>query len=1651
MKPYARILSAMRATAQNSLDRSALPAGVFTGLLATLMMASSAVHADDMDVYTRDVERSSATPTMAMIFDTSDAAGKNLLSSSGETATTVLHQSLANMKDALRAMITSGPDNLKISLTDYFRGSDGYDNGRILQEMVRVGDVAESTDTSPTFTGKVDTRIAAGSDDAAQGTTASVRTNEIGIDIPNKSVPGYTADINDIWTSSAGAGLQGTCCDGTEDPVVVGSTTYQTVAKAGTGNRFYYYVPSAPDQTFSLSVADSQATNPVLFLVDGANPDTIIAKNDDRGTTLGCPAGYSPGTGTNAGMCKNGSSIVPQIIIDQNSRIIVSGLTVGHEYMLIAATRQPGKADSFTLAMSTPGNGKFHDESTTTVVTASAQNTGFRFQNLDIPQGATISSAKLVFTAVASAGLPPAVQVGLDSNTSPPNFSVQDINSRIDTANYKFSELMATSGNPTVDVTSLVSDQVAKAGWCPGNAMAFVIRPVGSSPDYVKVQSFEGGATDAAQLVVEYDPASGDTANCSQKTINLKIASMSEDTNQFASGVLDIDKAYMPTTSSDAKIADERGTLWISSDTLVGLRFSLARIPRGARITSAKLYLTATGGASQSVTVYSIMTGGTAQAFVPHLMHLTPLVSANTVSLTWKPGSWTAGTKYEVKSESGKDVTELVAAQVAQEGWMNGGTLGFVLKGQEMASMKACAWESLPLPGGGFASIDEGDFGSCAASLDVTFNLNGAADEKTYREVLVEKMLGLQVGGPGQPMGAAYLKTAEYLGGYFTAMNADKVDDGTCDITPVAPKLAGGACSSNTIVFIAENNEGATYNKDAYVADVKSFVDAVAPGSDSTCTVSGPVDNMNGKNCTVAVATALFDNGDGGFTQVSDASTKYSVKTFPINFGATAGGAGGGGDTSGGGTMRAIASSGGGEFYQSGSSGELVMQLLNIVKSVADQGAAVAAPGISVNALNRFEHLDQLYYSLFKPSTQVDWTGNLKRYQLLNSQVADVQNEPAVVANASGFFSTDAESWWSSVIDEVTGEGISVVDGAVVTNGGAASESITDERRIFTYLGKNSDVSATTLTERVKVDNVNISADVLGIDALNMPPEYFGVEGPLFNQEQRDQRALQVLDFLTAAPNNQRFWAAAIHASPRIVAFNSNPDPTLTVFYGDNRGFLHAVNAGGLTSSDPLVNRKNTGGKELFAFLPQELLKNAGKLEDNTQSVLDGGYVYGMDGDMTLIRKDVDFDGDYDSDDDKVYLFAGMRRGGKNYYGLDVSKARINAAEADRTPILQFVIEGGTTPYEELGQTWSAMSVNNIKFDGEKQQVLVFAGGYDAVTHDIDKKDEFGTSTTDGKAFRDVEQLGRYVYMVDAQSGGLLWSSKMMDVSKFPALAYMKYSMTATPRLYDRNADGMVDGMYVVDLAGQVFRFEFRLDNKGAENLVSSVVLVATLGAAASGADPVLDNRRFYDSPSVAFVRNTDGTADVLLALSSGYREEPYDKTTNEMFIFLRDKGAFDSVSPPEPKTLTLADLENVSEKASATNPIGWYFSYDQDIGEKGVGSPVIFNNAILFSSYVLESAPSSCVPDIGSTRLYLTDFYGLGLLEGNNRWQDIGLPGMADTPQVIFREGGGLDLAVGVRILDAAGLCDGSVACPFDSSLFGKLQRGRWYIQDEE
>lgn len=1644
----ARQLFVLRGRPGAWLRAGATPAGIYAWVLSALFVGAPS-WADDLDVYTKATAISGGSPVVVIAADTSEDMQCSLLQANcqgaASPAATLLHQRSYGMKDALRAVMTSGSGKLQIGLVDYADVADAAnDNGRVIHEMKKVGDTkATVASGTSSFTGSVSKRIAGSSHDATQVIGGTLRTTDAGIYMPVKqSTSTIGTGTTSSWTSAGGAGLGGTENDAIEDSIT-DATKWKNTWSPGNGNKGYFYQhTSATDLTQSIMVdavgASATGPNPVLFVIDYSatgNPSTgtLVAYNDNRSVDWDCsqinPAGqYALVTPvvTNPAKCKKGSTIKDATAVPNYNSTVSFTPVLGRWYYLVVASRDAGDSGTFTLSMLDTSKGQFWDSESSS--SSQLQNSGFYFPDIQIPQGATITSATLRFNKVGTTVLAPVVIPAIDDDMTPDDFATQDINTRTYTDGL-LTTINTALALPTLDVTSLVSDHVDDSGWCPGQAMAFAVKPGDALlTNWLAVRAYDNSPTQAAELLVTYDAASGDPDACvSTRSVTMKISAMSEDTTQFADGTMDVNKDYMPSSGTDATLAEKRGKLWISNTTKVGLRFTLAQIPKGATIVSAKLKLTAKGTTSaQDINVYGIAeSGGNAQAFFADALHLDSLDT--TGPTLWPVSGWVDGTTYE-----SPNLASLVQTQIDNSNWASENTLGFILDGTAAGTMKACAWEYGP--GGGFNSITESAFGTCAAQLVLEIDDNGQTVTTTYRKSMVDALMAMKMTGR-QPMGGAYKKASEYMAGYFNHISSDTITDaGTLDSAPVAPTLASGDCASNTLVFISDVNEGARYTG-TFDDEYTSFANAV--GGSISCGTSGSAANQSSLNCNRALATLMYE----GFTPVGGTS-EASVKTYTFNFNATAGGAGGGGgeddlstSDSGGGNLRSIADAGGGAFKQSGSSATLVKQLLTVLQSIADSGASVAAPGISVNALNRFEHLDHLYYSLFKPSTTVDWTGNLKRYQLKDGKVADVAGVEAVDLVGSGYFDKDAQSFWSNY-----------VDGATVTIGGAAEESVAADRRIFTYLGTNDAASATVLSDQLLSANSAITEASLGM---------VGADYDAMPQTQLDAMRVQIIDFLRAAPkeaDTSILWSASIHNSPRVVVFNTNvtvsdPDPVMTVFYGDNRGFIHAVDVGDMTKDTEAENLLNHGGEELFAFIPQELLANSAKFFHNTQSVIDTGYVYGMDGDFTVFRTDSNGDGDLD----RVLLFAGMRRGGDNYYALDVSKARRDVAAASRTPSLQWVIEGGVGDFAEMGQTWSPVSPFKIKWGGTLRGVAMFSGGYDASIHD-----DGSYNNSNGTPFSDVTHKGAAVFMINPNTGDLLWKSTQ-DTSRFPDLAYMKYSIVAAPRVLDRNGDGAEDLMYVVDLAGQVFRFEINQGATTSADFISNVTLVARLGGSAPGADPTVDNRRFYDAPSVAFSGD-----DIVLALSSGYREEPRSSQTQEALFFVRDKTA--ATSRPASQTAypldimgTTPDLEDITnyavDQAAEEGTYGWFYNYDKSIGEKGIGSPVIFDGAILASTFRFEagSSGSSCIPDIGETHLYLVDFFGRGLTgDPRARETDIKLPGFADTPQIIFGEDG-LYVAVGPRVLEGGALCTPGVDCPLDDDLFRRLVRSRWFIVDEE
>lgn len=1227
--------------------------------------------------------------------------------------------------------------------------------------------------------------------------------------------------------------------------------------------------------------------------------------------------------------------------------------------------------------------------------TLTAQRVGLRFTAMNIPAGATITKAWLQFRASGNNSDATTLIVGMDTDPSPDAFTASDdLFSR--SLVWGDDQVVGSWGsgwdNSTtrLDVKAQLQDRIDNSAWCGRGDVVFVVEGR-TATDYRRARSLDSGYT-PPRLVVEWtlDPA---VARCRERVY--EIATMSDDVYEKA----------------DGKIVNAGEYLGVNNSLSAGLRFGLVDIPPGTVIEEARLEVVAHETATVHPLQVQLIAEPLARPFSGKISSLTQRPLQPTV-VDWTPAGWTAGQRY-----TSPDLGALIQKAIDDPGWEYDGTLALVLRGTSNTELRIRSWERTT---DGGTSTNRSKFGNYSARLTIRVR-SSHEDLLTHRRQSAQTVRGMVADG-GTPIAGAYLVAANYLLGRVSGLSQ--------------PALVPGECGSNTLVLLTDGAEQAyKYSNSLFPKDVKSVTDkncAVTPGGSS--------DWNRAWGCSKDIAKTMYEPDQTGAAAQAADGGYYSVKTYTIGFGPIA--------KEGGGELNAVAKQGGGEYFPATDSAALIDVFEQIVSSVVSAGTAVAAPGAAVNVLNRYEHLDELYYSLFKPSTTVNWRGNVKRYRLKGGAIVDVTGTDAIDSEES-VFAASAQSWWS------TG-----ADGGDITGGGMASELPPESRRLYTWLGSYGAAMDEPLyadpaegaardgggAEVVLLDNANITGELLGVDRV---PEYGGM-----NTAERLALRNQALTMLRGGTNDvpEKGIGAALHASPLLVSFGTGSgDHELinTVFVGDSTGVLRMIDTGGPSSDDELVNKENVGGRELFAFVPRELLRNAAILQQNKQKIgsLGGAYVHGLDGQWSAWRNDVDRDGVIDvAAGEHVYIYGGMRRGGANVYALDVSDVHRNSLSPQ--PRLLWVIEGGAPgPYANMGQTWSTPKPYWVKWGGERRRVVLFGGGYDADIHD------------GGQAYSTGLNKGRQVYMVDATTGDLLWwaSSEIGASTQVPA---MRHSITAAPVVMDRNGNGMIDGMYVVDLGGQLFRFDFDELAISADEFVrgGAPALVATLGATAGMADASVDNRRFYDAPSVAYISSAHG-GDMLIGGVSGYREAPVDTATQEVAFMLRDRGAWVLAPVVSGAPRALADMIDVTaidalDSETATASDGWYMMLDKSSGEKGMGTPTFFNFAMLFTTYVPygSASVSACLPDIGRSRLYAMNALTAGGLVNddldhvsiNQRYLDQVVPGIAPAPQLLL-VGGVLTAFTGPSAI-LTSVLEREESNRLSAEALNNIDRTRWY-----
>lgn len=730
---------------------------------------------------------------------------------------------------------------------------------------------------------------------------------------------------------------------------------------------------------------------------------------------------------------------------------------------------------------------------------------------------------------------------------------------------------------------------------------------------------------------------------------------------------------------------------------------------------------------------------------------------------------------------------------------------------------------------------------------------------------------------------------------------------------------------------------------------------------------------------------------------------------------------------------------GGGVSANAQNPSELEAALTKVFDNIVQSGGTFAAPAVAVNAFNSLEHLDQMYYSLFKPHEAVGWAGNVKRYRMQGTEIVDVDGKPAIDPS-TGFFKEGVKSFWSPN-----------ADGDNITAGGMASQ-LQDVRVVVTNLTGNNLMNE---TNRVRGSNSLITRRLMGttlkdasFEGSDIDPDVDDASDTNTIDPYETKEFTKLVNWVggfkanDTATESRRSMEDPLHSTPVLVNYGSltidgKKVPDSTLFVGTNSGYLHAFD----------TNKESP--QERFAFIPRELLPVATKYYEGV-----GKKKYGLDGHITVWHNDTNKNMLVDNGEQAI-LYIGMRRGGSSYYALDISDRR--------APKLLWQIngkghqDGATAGFEELGQTWSKMILIDIQWQGAKKKALVFAGGYDI------KEDNNST--------RKEHSVGNAIFIVDAATGNLLWkASKATGNLK---LANMTSAITGNVVPIDDNSDGYVDLFYVADLGGRIWRFD--VDQSVAKDAAGSASSYMTGGMIADlGKDgSKTENVRFYDSLDVVYTREFAyveemGNQQVLiqkprymLSIGSGYRAHPLDTSAKDYFYVLFDYNtegpALDGNNKPVYTAKTKADLQSYSFSAvsgaeSSLEPTvksnnGFYFKLiSAEAGEKVLSSSITVNNTIYFTSFRPSTGipANSCVADTGNSRLYRislrfrassgddegdgNDPYNRG---STTTFDDIVVPGIAPTPipKIVKKEdcsNGACDngntetvLIVGTKVID--------------------------------
>ncbi|MEW9798746.1 PilC/PilY family type IV pilus protein [Alteromonas sp. CYL-A6] len=819
---------------------------------------------------------------------------------------------------------------------------------------------------------------------------------------------------------------------------------------------------------------------------------------------------------------------------------------------LITSTSS-GNDDAYEISSSV-------NTSSSDIVLSSGTSTvlsGLRFTGLNIPQGATITSAYIRFTSsgynIAATDFLLRGELTGDSTA----FSSTSTNLSSRTPTLTQVDWVTDNGFPgtdevitTPDISPIIQEIVDQDAWCGGQSLSVLME--GRSSDAAsnrKVRSYDRGRSGSPQLVVTYDESTA--TGCIAGEAVYQVGSSRDNVEERGNGY--------DSTGSELTFNDDYNDY-------VGIRFRDVNIPQNADITEAYLEFTAYDTDrwwDASMTIRAVATDD-ADDFHPHRRYMVRDLP-KTAGLTWSMPDFYRNSDYR-----SPDITSLVNAIVTRPGWSPGNDMAFVFS--NFSGVRGVySYNGTP---------------SKAPRLVVKFKGNATPGvSATVREHLISKVDELNASGLTPIVDTLYEAT-HYYGGldvdYGLRRGNGYVSSSVRRNTRVSHRGSYVGADPVRPYGCTEDNLSSRDCENEYIPDGATYI---SPVTDLQCQTNNHIvllsDGEANNNHSVGKIEALLgetcDGSSGekcGIELVRNLSKKETsvierrLITHTIGFAA---------NTTANNFLNQLAVQSGGGFYQAENSTELLEAFQTILRSVKDINATFVSPGVAVNQLNRLTHKDDLYFALFKPAEGAIWPGNLKKYKLDGDVVRD-QNGLNAVDSVTGFFAEGSRSYWSTF-----------ADGNQVGDGGAAS-MLNAARNLYVFDGPGTIVST---SNQLHESNSLITTADLGIDAL-------ADADALRTSILKWARGVDIKDVDGDGNiDDVRYQMGdPIHSQPVIVNYGLTDS---AIFVATNHGMLHSFDA--------------ETGEENFAIMPRDLL---GNLHDFYQDISSFNHIYGLDGDMVL-------------------------------------------------------------------------------------------------------------------------------------------------------------------------------------------------------------------------------------------------------------------------------------------------------------------------------------------------------------------------------------------------------------------------------------------------